>query len=66
MTWAVLAPLIAQYGIPWAYDFWKIITQHPEPTDAAWTALLALNDKTDAQYLAEALARAGKPAPPAP
>jgi hypothetical protein len=55
--WPALIPLIVRYGIPGAYEVWKIISKHPEPTEAAWQELLALNAKTDAQYLAEAEAR---------
>lgn len=59
MTWAQLAPLIAQHGIPWAYQFWLITTQHPDPTDAAWEKLLALSQKPLLEYINEARAKIG-------
>ncbi len=61
MTWAILAPLIAQYGIPWAFEFWKIVTQHAEPTEEAWMKLLALSQKPILEYINEARARIGLP-----
>ncbi len=61
MTWAILAPLIAQYGIPWTYQFWLIVTQHAEPTQAAWDALLALSQKPMLDYINEARAKIGLP-----
>ncbi len=57
MTWEILIPLIAKYGIPWAYEFWQTISQHPAPTAEAWDKLLALANKTEEQYLTEARAR---------
>ncbi len=74
MTWATLIPLIAQYGLPWAFSFWQIVTQHPEPTEEAWTKLLALSQKPMLEYINESRARVGLPpltsydpgAPPAP
>lgn len=65
MTWTILAPLIAQYGIPWAFEFWKIVVAHPEPTQESWDKLLALSQKTYADYIKDALERAGSPPPPA-
>ncbi len=61
MTWAILAPLIAQYGIPWTYQFWYIVTQHTEPTEEAWVKLLALSQKPLLEYVNEARAKVGMP-----
>ena len=63
MTWAILAPIIAQYGIPWAFEFWTIITQHPEPTEEAWAKLLALSQKSYQAYIDEATTTPVTPAP---
>jgi hypothetical protein len=59
MTWAMLLPLITQYGIPYAYKIWQIITTHPEPDQGAWDALLALSQKPLLDYINEARAKLG-------
>ncbi len=59
MNWNSLIPLIATYGLPWVYDFWQIIRQHPEPTQEAWDKLLALSQKPILDYINEARVRAG-------
>ncbi len=61
MNWNSLAPLIAAYGIPWAYQFFLIVTQHPQPTAEAWDALLALSQRDMLSYINEARAKIGLP-----
>ncbi len=61
MTWQMLVPLIAQYGLPWAYSFWQIVSQHPDPTQEAWDKLLALSQKPMLDYVNEARAKIGLP-----
>ncbi len=61
MSWPVLIPLIAQYGVPWVYQLYLIVTQHPEPTDEAWMKLLALSQKPILEYINEARAKIGLP-----
>lgn len=57
MTWDALALLIARYGPQWAYDFWAIVKDGNEPTETQWQAVLAMSQKSLAQYVAEAQAR---------
>jgi hypothetical protein len=57
LAWADLIPLIARYGLPWAIEFWRTVQKHPTPTEEAWAAILAIVNKTEAEYLAEARAR---------
>jgi hypothetical protein len=59
MNWATLIPIIVRYGVPYAYDFWKIVTTHTEPTEEAWQKLLALSEKSYSSYISDAQARAG-------
>jgi ribosomal protein L12E/L44/L45/RPP1/RPP2 len=70
MSWSVLLPLLAKFGIDATYRIYQITQEHPEPNDAAWAKLLALSGKTVDQYVAEAQARlpaaAAPPTPPAP
>ncbi len=61
MGWQLILPLVAQYGIPYAYQIWLIVTQHAEPTQAAWDALLALSQKPMLEFINDARARAGLP-----
>ncbi len=61
MTWAVLVPLIIQYGLPWVLDLWQIIQAHPEPNAEAWDKLLALSQKTMLTYINESRAKVGMP-----
>jgi len=63
MTWTALIPLIAQYGLPWAYNFWKIVSGTDTPTDAQWQALLAMSQKPLSDYIKEAADKAGIPTP---
>ena len=62
MPWTVLLPIICQFGIPFAYDLWKIISTSSVPTEAQWQALLELSKKTYADYAKEA----GVPLPTQP
>lgn len=66
MTWAQLIPLLVQYGIEGAYRVWRIIQEHPEPTEEAWAKLLALALKPMAHYEKEAQERAGGASPTPP
>lgn len=54
LTWREIIPLIAKHGIPWAFEMWKVFTKYPTPTDEAWNELLALSQKSMAEYIAEA------------
>lgn len=65
--------LIAQVGLPIAYQIWKDWQNKQNPTQADWDALFKLSQKTTAEYVAEAQAAsaaaalAATPAPaPAP
>ena len=57
MTWAELIPIIAKYGIPYAFELWKVITKYPAPTAEAWNALFESTQKTLEDYIAEERAR---------
>lgn len=59
-TSELIVPLIVKYGIPTAYAIWNSISKHQSPTDAMWQELLALNAKTDEQYLKEAQERSAQ------
>jgi hypothetical protein len=61
MSWTTLIPIIVKYGVPYAYDFWTIVTTHTEPTEEAWQKLLALSQKSYGSYISEAQARADAP-----
>ncbi len=61
MTWAQLIPLITQWGIPYAYEVWMIVTQHANPSQEAWDKLLALSAKSYDEYIRDAQKRAGFP-----
>lgn len=63
MTWAQLIPLIAKYGLPWAYQFWQTVQNKENPTEADWQTLLNLANKPLDQYIAEAKARAAAAEP---
>lgn len=59
MGWNFFAPLILRYGIEGAFKIFQVLQASPEPTTEAWQKLLALGLKSEADYLAEALARSG-------
>lgn len=62
--WQDFLPIIAQYGIPLAFQLWKNITSKEEPTEEAWNALAALAEKRYEGYINEALvAKLGERAP---
>lgn len=42
MSWELLAPIIARYGIEFAYALWKAATERKEPTEQDWQALRKL------------------------
>lgn len=65
MGWSFFGPLIVRYGIEGAYKIAAIIAEHGEPTQEAWAKLLALGLKSEADYIKEAMERAGY-APGAP
>jgi hypothetical protein len=54
MTWEILIPLIAKYGLPWVLDLIQIIMKHPVPTQEAWGELLKLSQRPYDDYIAEA------------
>lgn len=65
MNWTQLAPLIARYGIEFAYKFWANAKNNAEPTEQEWTELRKIAKPYD-QYIEEARVRAGlPPSPPA-
>lgn len=47
-AWLVL---IAQYGIPAAYQIWQTFKDGRDPTEADWQNLLKLNENTAQQYV---------------
>lgn len=59
MTWAILLPLIAQYGPEVVAKIWALFQANAAPTQADWDALLALTKKTARQQMALSFARNG-------
>lgn len=59
MTYADLIPLIARYGIEFAYKYWANAQNNATPTESSWAELRALAKPYD-QYIEEARARAGQ------
>lgn len=59
MTWAVLLPMIVQYGLPVVEKLWQLISTNTAPTQADWDALKALGTSTRKQDMIAALLRNG-------
>jgi hypothetical protein len=59
MNWALLLPIIAQYGLPLAEKLWQKWASKTEPTQADWDELKALGAKTFQTQVLDALARNG-------
>ena len=59
MTWAILAPIIAEHGVDFAFRLMELRTQKEPATMEQWASLLQLSTKTSDGYLREALAKAG-------
>ena len=55
--WVTLIPIIAKYGVEFAYKLWGNIKNNNEPTEADWQALIELSNKTYEDYLNEAQER---------
>ena len=69
MTWEMLMPVIARYGVEFAYELWNTIKDKHQPTEEDWQIILTLARKPMAEYIQEAKARAALsavPQPPAP
>lgn len=62
MNWAMLIPIIAQYGLPLAEALWKKWHSNTLPTQEDWNELKALGQKTVRSQILDGLARAGIPA----
>jgi hypothetical protein len=61
MSWAVLIPIILQYGLPFAEKLFALATTNNPPTQADWDALKVLADQTPETQMQAALTRAGIP-----
>lgn len=59
MTWATLAPIIAQYGMEVAYSIWGKWQSGALPTQADWDVLLKLGKRTPEDAIKDAANRAG-------
>ena len=59
MTWAVIIPLIVQYGLPVAEKLFQLFTSNATPTQADWDSLKALGTATRKQDMTLALIRNG-------
>lgn len=64
--WTILAPIIAKYGVEFAYNLWGNIKAGGDPTEEQWATLRELAKKTASDYLKEAEAKASPPTPPSP
>jgi hypothetical protein len=72
MTWELALSLLLKYGPGFVAGIVDVIEQHPTPTKEALAKVLTLSQKSLADYLAEAQARAAAaqasfppPTPPA-
>ncbi len=61
MSWALLIPLIVQYGLPLAESLWQKWSTGTAPTQADWDQLKALAAQTPLTQMTDALTRAGIP-----
>ena len=61
--WLTLAPIIARYGMEFAYKLWGNMKADSEPTEAQWEELRKIAAKTYDSYVAEAKARAEQAVP---
>lgn len=52
--WLDLAPIIAKYGVDFAYKLWANIKAGGDPTEEQWNDLQALAQKNASDYLTEA------------
>jgi len=59
MTWTVLIPLIARYGVPLVFQMVEVFKRNTEPTQQDWVDLVKLVDKSKDEYIAEAKAKLG-------
>lgn len=59
MNWVVLAPIIAEYGLPFAEKLWRLVSSGTAPTQADWDELRKLSRKTPRSKMEEALVGAG-------
>jgi hypothetical protein len=64
VTWLDLVPIIARYGVEFAYSFWSTVKDKTQPTEEDWQSILGLVRKPMSEYLAEARVRAGLPPEP--
>lgn len=61
MNWAVLIPIIAQYGLPLAEKLWQKWSSGTPPTQVDWDELRVLAEQTAEQRMKADLAAAGIP-----
>lgn len=59
MTWVELLPIIAKYGIEFAYKLWLKLAAGGEPTQTDWDELLGLSRKQAKDKMLAVLAVAG-------
>jgi hypothetical protein len=59
MTWAILVPIIKDYGIPLAKELWTLWKDGKEPTLEDWAKLESLGKQTATNQMNDALIRAG-------
>lgn len=55
--WTSLTPIIARYGVEFAYQLWGNIKSNKEPTEDDWQLLKGLAEKRFDDYLFEAQRR---------
>ena len=59
MSWELLIPLIAQYGLPVAERIWTLWAAGSPPTKEAWESLRQLASQTAKDRMLLAIQRAG-------
>lgn len=58
MSWELLIPIIAKYGLPLAEALWKKVKDSREPTAEDWAELRLVAYPSPRDYLIDALGRA--------
>jgi hypothetical protein len=59
MTWAVLLPLLVQYGLPVVEKLWQLAASNAPVAQSDWDALKALGTATRRQDMIASLLRNG-------
>lgn len=61
MNWAILIPIIAQYGLPLAEQLWQLFASGKSPSAEDWANLRVLASQSAQDRMRAALVRANVP-----